>query len=133
MEMELMAVEAVMEAVMVADGDEGGVGDRAQGCMVFNTEAYFAKLFIMQQWTEDLRTELLAATKQYMQVVNTNMKCTSQFQLRPVSLSSNVSELVSLLLLLEHASGCWTGKCIHSCCCCCKTTNKKLKLSKQPL
>ncbi len=78
-------------------GDEGGGGHGGGGGMVFDTEAYSAQLFVMQQRMEDLRTEVLAAlaeNKRYMQVLNTNIKRT----FRPVTSSTNVSERFILLV-----------------------------------
>ena len=48
-----------------------------------DSDAYFAQLFIMQQRTEDMRSELLTAiaeNKRYMQAMNTNVRRISQFR-----------------------------------------------------
>ena len=53
------------------------------GGVCFDSEAYFAQLFTMQQRTEDMRSELLTAVaenKRYMQAMNTNIRCISQFR-----------------------------------------------------
>ena len=106
--------------------DGGGGGGGGGGGIVFDSEAYFSQLFVMQQRTEDLRTEVLAAIaecKRYMQVVNTNIKRTSQFQLRPVTSSSNVSACYIFLFdyycYISSPSfiGCFAGKCIRGCLC----------------